>query len=368
LTGETPLSTDEPEVDPEVDGPQEPADELEQPARRRVLQGAATLATAVILAREFGTESAGAAENTEPSAGNVAAPGSARKVTVTLQQMDISVQPIGKPFELTLSIQKDSVNNVHVEIPELEQTFSSSKDSPNFSPKDFPTLAVTSPGSDKVDSYSYPQLPDNYPLGGFIDTVDNAIPEEFRPTSGIPIKFVVDSKAAPNVTYLGLIDHQGRLQFSALGHYPLHVGLFATAPARVSYAIGRIPQVDIRNIQITAGTSNSAKWNPKDFKDPRSIHFDFGDYDDAQKGFMNGIYYTTWADNSAALPYNSADQAFKSYALAKIKVSDFGRTIEIENILNLSHEPGGEALDPDISYAEGGAAIDPTNEMNLVAT
>ena len=41
--------------------------------------------------------------------------------------------------------------------------------------------------------------------------------------------------------------------------------------------------------------------------------------------------------------------------------------VQVERIVNLSREPGGERVDPEISYAEGGAAIDPTNDMNLVA-
>jgi hypothetical protein len=281
--------------------------------------------------------------------------------------MDISVQPVGKPFDVTLSIRKDALGNVDIEIPTIEQVFSSSKDSPHFAPTDFPTLLPEPPAGKKVSPHSYPKLPDDYPLGGFIDTVDNPIPAGFRPASGLPIKFVVGSKSHPDVRYLGLIDYQGRLQFSSLDDYPLEVGQFTTAPTDVAYTIGKISQVDIRNIRISSGPSNSAKWNPHDFKDPRSIHFDFGDYDDAQKGFRNGIYHTIWADNSATLPHNSNDQAFKNYALARISVRDFGKTVETLSILNLSREPGGEELDPDVSYAEGGLVIDPTNHLNLAA-
>ena len=281
--------------------------------------------------------------------------------------MDISVQPVGKPFDVTLSIRKDSSDNVEIEIPTIERVFSSSKDSPHFARTDFPTLVPEPPAGEKVSSYSYPKLPENYPLGGFIDTVDNPIPAAFRPASGLPIKFVVGSKSDPEVRYLGLIDHQGRLQFSGLDDYPLHVGQFVTAPTRVAYRIGKIPRVDIRNVRISSGPSNSAKWNPHDFKDPRSIHFDFGDYDDAQKGFLNEIYHTTWSDNSASLPYNSNNQPIKNYALARISVRDFGKTVETLSLLNLSREPGGEELDPEFSYAEGALAIDPTNHMNLFA-
>ena len=292
-------------------------------------------------------------------------------LTLTLQQMDISVQPVGKPFNVTVSIQKDYANNVTIDIPIIEQKFKSSKVSPNFGkPKDFPALLPKPPAGDTVTEYSYPQLPPNYPLGGFIDTIDNVIPAEFRPTGGLPVTFIVENQINPGLRYLGSIDNQGRLQFSALHNYPLEVGDFATTPTHVTYAIEEAPHIRLENIQISSGSSNAAKWDPNTFNDPRGtkqgIHFDFGDYDDAQKGFLNGTYYSSWADNSASLPYNSADQAFRSYALAKIRVSDFGKSVTIERIVNLSREPGGETLDPDITYAEGGVAIDPTNAMNLV--
>ena len=341
----------------DADVSQSTADDPTRPARRQVLKGAATLATAIALGGEASAQNL---ENAPPSASD-------GRVTLTLQQMDISVQPVGKPFDVTLSIRRDSSGNVEIDIPIIEQVFNSSKDSPNFARTDFPTLIPAPPAGDKPSPVPYPKLPDNYPLGGFIDTVDNPIPAKFRPASGVPIKFVVKSKSHPEVRYLGLVDQQGRLQFSALDDYPLEVGRFTTAPARVTYRIGKIPQVDIRNLQISSGPSNAAKWNPKDFSDPRGIHFDFGDYDDAQKGFSDGIYHVSWADNSAALPYNSNDQAYKSYALAKISVRDFGKTVEKLSLLNLSREPGGEELDPNVTYAEGGLAIDPTNRMNLAA-
>jgi hypothetical protein len=315
-----------------------------RPARREVLKSAATLATAIALGGEASAQDLKTATT----------PAGDHKVTLTLQQMDISVQPVGKPFDVTVSIRRDWSGNVEIDIPTVEQVFNSSKDSPNFARTDFPTLIPTPPAGDKPSPVPYPKLPDNYPLGGFIDTVDNPIPADFRPASGVPIKFVVKSKSHPEARYLGLIDHQGRLQFSALGDYPLEVGRFATVPARVAYRIGKIPQIDIRNIQISSGSSNAAKWIPDHFSNSRSIHFDFGDYDDAQKGFSDGIYHALWADNSATLSYNSSDQAFKSYALAKIGVRDFGKTVEKLTLLNLSREPGGEELDPGITYAEEG--------------
>jgi hypothetical protein len=296
-------------------------------------------------------------------------------VTLTLQKMDISVQPVGKPFSVTLSIQKDQADNVTIDIPSITQSFKSSKHSPNFSRHNFPTLIPKPAAGDPVNAYSYPQLPPDYPLGGYIDTVDNAIPVEFRPTGGLPITFAVGSKDTPGLHYTGYIDNQGRLQFSAPHDFPVDVGKFATLPARVTYAIGKIPEVTLTNFQISLGTSDAAKWDPNDFPDDdpavggyTAIHFDFGDFNDPQKGFYNGIYYTTWADNSAALAYNSQNQAYKSYALAKIKVRDFGKNFKIERIVNLSRTPGGENLDPNFTYAEGGVAIDPTNQMNLAVT
>ena len=41
-----------------------------------------------------------------PTVGTIT-PETAHRVTVTLQKMDISVQPVGKLFDVTLSIRKD---------------------------------------------------------------------------------------------------------------------------------------------------------------------------------------------------------------------------------------------------------------------
>jgi len=174
-------------------------------------------------------------------------------------------------------------------------------------------------------------------LGGFIDTVDSAIPPDFRPTGGLPVEFEVESKITPGLRYRGFIDNQGRLQLAALGNYPIGVGEFATLPASVTYVIEPKLDVTLKNFRISPGSSNAAKWSPEDYKcddDPDemsngseppkscdkhlSIHFDFGDYDDPQRGFFNGTYYSIWADNSAAL-HVPQDKGFKNYAIAKIK-------------------------------------------------
>src|ERR1700722_4442600 len=162
-----------------ADDGQSAGDDPRRPARRQVLKGAATLATAVALGGEVSAQ----------GLTNATTPASDRKVTLTLQQMDISVQPVGQPFDVTVSIRRDWSGNVEIDIPTIEQVFNSSKDSPNFARTDFPTLIPAAPAGDKASPVSYPKLPDNYPLGGFIDTVDNPIPAEFRPASGIPIKF-----------------------------------------------------------------------------------------------------------------------------------------------------------------------------------
>ena len=146
-----------------ADDRQSTAGDPTRPARRQVLKGAATLATAIALG---GEASAQDLNNATTPAGN-------RKVTLTLQQMDISVQPVGKQFDVTLLVRKDAFGTVDIEIPTIEQVFSSSKDSPHFAPADFPTLIPKPPAGEKASAHSYPKLPDNYPLGGFIDTVDN---------------------------------------------------------------------------------------------------------------------------------------------------------------------------------------------------
>jgi hypothetical protein len=297
--------------------------------------------------------------------------GHAQLLTVTLQKMDISVSPVDQPFSVTLSIRKDSRNNVTIKIPTINQTFNSSGDSPNFISLDPPILSFSSFPGQPAAQYRYPLLPRDYPLGGYVDTVSNAIPAKFRPTGGLPVTFVVGSKITPGLNYMGFIDNQGRLQFLALDEMPLGVGEFATLPTSVTYEIGEKPEVNLRNFQISLGPSDATKSNPADFlpdhpDQQQSLHWDYGDWDaDTLRGFLNGTYYRAWTDNSAALPYNHKNQQFMSYAVAKIKVKNFGKTFAIEKIANLSQGPGGEDLDPNCTYGEGGVAIDPTNNMNL---
>jgi hypothetical protein len=57
--------------------------------------------------------------------------GHAQLLTVTLQKMDISVSPVDRPFNVTLSIHKDTDNNVTIKIPSITQTFNPSGDGPN---------------------------------------------------------------------------------------------------------------------------------------------------------------------------------------------------------------------------------------------
>lgn len=162
---------------------QSAAGDLTRPARREVLKSAATLAAAIALGGEASAQDLKTATT----------PAGDHKVTLILQQMDISVQPVGKPFDVTVSIRRDGSGNVEIDIPTIEQVFNSSKDSPNFARTDFPTLI---PGN-KASPVSYPKLPDNYPLGGFIDTVDNPIPAEFRPAGGVPIKVCRQKQITP---------------------------------------------------------------------------------------------------------------------------------------------------------------------------
>ena len=153
------------------------------------------------------------------------------------------------------------------------------------------------------------------------------------------MEFEVGSETTPGLRYMGFIDNQGRLQFAALGNYPIGVGEFATLPTSVTYVIEPTLNVTLKNFRISPGSSNAAKWVPSDYAcdsdDPDemsngseppkscdkriSLHFDFGDYDDPQRGFFNSTFYPIWADNSAAL-HVPQDKGFKNYAIAKIKV------------------------------------------------
>jgi hypothetical protein len=209
--------------------------------------------------------------------------GKSHPLTITLQKMDISVQPVGEPFDVTLSI-KCVDDHVTIDIPIIKQTFKSSEESVNFTaPRgvtqgEFPTLYPKPPKGDQPSGTSYPCLPPgdqdpppptgspclppDYPLGGFIDTVDNAIPAGFRPTGGLPIRFEIESKSKPGLRYRGDIDNQGRLQFAAVGNYPLEVGQFETLPASVTYVIKPTTTITLNNFKISLGPSNAAKWTP----------------------------------------------------------------------------------------------------------
>ena len=63
-----------------------------------------------------------------------AVPADADNVTLTLQKLDISTQPVDQPFGVTVSIQKDQNNRVTIDIPPITQSFASSQGSPNADP------------------------------------------------------------------------------------------------------------------------------------------------------------------------------------------------------------------------------------------
>ena len=60
------------------------------------------------------------------------------------------------------------------------------------------------------------------------------------------------------------------------------------------------------------------------------------------------------------------DKGFKNYAIAKIKVKDFGKSFDIEKVTNLTRDPNGDKLYAQYTYAEGSVAVDPTNDQNVV--
>ena len=82
------------------------------------MTGGAALATAIVLGRESGAQEArieeGAISQHDAAAGT---PENVHRVIVTLQKMDISVQPVGKLFDVTLTIRKDLRDQVTLDIP-----------------------------------------------------------------------------------------------------------------------------------------------------------------------------------------------------------------------------------------------------------
>ena len=49
-------------------------------------------------------------------------------------------------------------------------------------------------------------------------------------------------------------------------------------------------------------------------------------------------------------------------------MDNFGKTFKRERIVNLSRSRGGEDLDPNYTYAEGGVTVDPTDENTVAVT
>jgi len=166
----------------------------------------------------------------------------AAEVTLTLQKLDISTQPLDQPFDVTVSIHKDQANTVTIDIPSIVQQFASSEKSPNADPgKPFPAFWEPTTAATKTDSHAYVPLPAGYPLGGYIDTVADNIPEQFRPTGGLPVTFPVAANNASGPRYTGSVDNKGRLQFAGPDELPIGVGPFESAPTSVTYTIEPSP-------------------------------------------------------------------------------------------------------------------------------
>jgi hypothetical protein len=256
-------------------------------------------------------------------------------LTLTLQQLDITAFLIGQPFTVTVQATRRG-DKVTLTIPGINLTF------PVY----------------QVDTAVYPPPPPGYPLGGFVDTVGGFLPPEFRPTSGLPISFFIGADGtAEDPSYVGYVDFHGRLQISGLHDFPVNAGNFVSLPASVTYQIRPTPNPRVKNFVISPGFSNASN-----FSGDNSLNFDFGDYSEIKSAFRNGVLYAIWADNSTQLPGNNPSQMqpYKNQAVAKISVSNNARNVAVLNVSNLT-----ASLPQTFTYAEGSAAIDPTNPNQI---
>ncbi len=272
---------------------------------------------------------------------------SAETITLTMQQENIDGALVGSPFNVTAEIQKNG-KEVTLTIPGLNLAFA-------------PTMLT-------------PPVPPSFPSGGYVDTIDHFLPKKFRHHYPLPVSFFIESNGN-DPFYVGEVDFRGKLRILGPQSLPVNAGRFASMPATVTYEIKKAPKVTVKNFIIWDGFSNAAKWNPFDFPDGQeiAISFDFGDYDDISHGFHDNKLYAIWADNSAELPFNTPDQAFKSYALAKIDVKN--KKVKVHKPINLTRVPCPvsplcgistcDTLITDTTYAEGSVAIDLNNPNNI---
>lgn len=260
------------------------------------------------------------------------------QVEITLSKENLTNDPIGEPFNIILLITKN-VDQITITVPSFSVLLT----------------AQEYPDQNTPDS--------NFPMGGYIDTIANYIPQIYRHNNAMPITFSV---AGMYESYVGEIDFKGRLRFTGLGSFPLKEGMFQSQTSSVTYNIlSSCCSNKIDNFQVWDGFSNAAKSSTDpNYSDPFSAHFEFGDYNSANNAFYNNTLYAVWADNSPSLPLNNNTLTYKNYALRKIKYEN-GAIIESQPI-NLSMISGGETLSDQFTYAEGSAAIDHTNP-NIIA-
>lgn len=247
---------------------------------------------------------------------------------LTIQQEDVNGVVIGSPINILIDIQRTN-NQVIITLPAL-----------NFN---FPeTEPLTEP------------WPASFPTGGYIDTVDNFLPAKYRHHHALPVSFFIESNGEDQF-YVGEVDFRGRIRILGPQSLPVKAGGFVSLSSSVPYVIDEPLKICPPNFIVWPGFSNAAKYSGD-----TSLNFDFGDYDENKAAFHNNVLYVAWADNSPELPLNDPDQAYKSYALARVNTTS-AKHPQVENVVNLSRIPGGEPVDPNFTYAEGSVAVDPTD-------
>ena len=253
-----------------------------------------------------------------------------------------------------------------IDVPSIVQTFSSSKDSPNVdASKPFPAFWQPAVAGDPPSSSRYPALPDSYPLGGYIDTVADNIRSSSDRRAGFPSP---SRWAAASPPVCATWVHRQPRTAPVRRESTHRRGSFCDAtgtcrlwdrqapashPGEPSGVQGPVERREVKSYEF-----------PKD--DPtvggnKAINFDFGDFNDPQKGFYKGPLLDVGRQLRRA-PRQLGRPGYKSYALAKMKVDDFGKQVKLDRVVNLSRTGGGQTLPPDYTYAEGGAAVDPTDE------
>jgi hypothetical protein len=220
---------------------------------------------------------------------------------------------------------------------------------------EFPSFTLQIPGQ--------PDQPTNQ---GYVITIIQGVPKEFRHNEPLPIQFQIPASMITNgnttpVYAVGSVDRKGNLTISGNeSKAPLQSGTYDFQKSAVVYKIRKAKIISRKdecvkkpeNVLVNSKQSN-ALWSQGTF----GALFDYSEYHEPD--FVDGEFEFIWPANNPNLPDIVEFPRLDIFTAAITKKKKTG---EIECALqtnNVSQRPG--------TQAEGGVVIDPTNTLRRVA-